>query len=245
MSFSWTRIRAILVKELSDYRRNRFVMVFTMTILPLIFIAVPTVQLLAAPAAASSSKLDARVGVSLLYLLLIPAIVPSAVAAYSVIGEREQGTLEPILITPIRREEFLIGKALAVVGPTLVVAYTLFGLFLAIAALFAHSGIESAIFAGSHIPVQVAFTPLLAGWSIWVGIAISARSSDVRVAQQLSVLANLPPVAIVALMGFNVIKPSIGLALGLGAALLALDALGWRAVAAMFDRERLITGTRA
>jgi ABC-type Na+ efflux pump permease subunit len=244
MSFSRTRVRAIIIKELSDYRRNRFVMVFAMTLLPLIFIAAPTVQLLTAPAAASS-KLDARVGLSLLYMLLIPATVPSTVAAYSVIGEREQGTLEPILITPIRREEFLIGKALAVVIPTLVVAYAIFGIFLAIAALFAHPAIESAIFAGSHIPVQLAFTPLLAGWSIWVALAISARSSDLRVAQQLSVLANLPPVAIVALMGFNVITPSTGLALGLAAALLALDALGWRAVAAMFDRERLIAGKRS
>ena len=104
--------------------------------------------------------------------------------------------------------------------------------------------LRSAIFAGSHIPIQVAFTPLLAGWSIWVGIAISARSSDVRFAQQLSVLANLPPVAIVALMGFNVIAPSTGLALGLAAILIAVDALGWRAVAAMFDRERLIAGAR-
>ena len=68
------------------------------------------------------------------------------------------------------------------------------GLFLLIAALLADPGIESAIFAGSHIPIQVGFTPLLAGWSIWVGIAVSARS-DVRAAQQLSVVANLPPVA--------------------------------------------------
>jgi ABC-2 type transport system permease protein len=105
MSFSWKRVRAITLKELTDYRRNRFVMVFTMTLLPLIFIVAPTIQLLTAPAVAASSKLDARVGISLLYMLLIPAIVPSTVSAYSVVGEREQGTLEPILITPVRREE--------------------------------------------------------------------------------------------------------------------------------------------
>jgi ABC-2 type transport system permease protein len=104
---------------------------------------------------------------------------------------------------------------------------------------------ETAIFSGSHIPVQLIFTPLLSGWSIWVGIAISVRSSDIRVAQQLSVFASLPPVAIVALMGFNVITPSTGLAVGLAAALLALDVFGWRAVAAMFDRERLIAGVRS
>ncbi|MBV8990923.1 MAG: hypothetical protein JO372_20410 [Solirubrobacterales bacterium] len=60
MSFRRTRVKAILVKKLSDYRRSHFVMVFTMTLLPLIFFAAPTVQLLTAPAAASSSKLDAR-----------------------------------------------------------------------------------------------------------------------------------------------------------------------------------------
>ncbi len=97
---------------------------------------------------------------------------------------------------------------------------------------------------GSHLLVQLLFTPLLACWSIWVGIAISARSADVRVAQQLGVFASLPPLAIVALITLNVISPSTGLALGLAAALLVLDGLGWRAVAAMFDRERLVTGGR-
>jgi ABC-2 type transport system permease protein len=243
VSFSWTRVAAILVKELRDYRRNRFV-IGTMAFLPLIFIAAPMVQLLTAPASAGSAKLDARVGLSLLYMLLIPAVVPSTLAAYSVVGEREQGTLEPILITPIRREEFLVGKALAVAGPALTIAYAVFGIFLAATALFANAGISSAVFAGSHVLVQLLFTPLLAGWSIWVGIAISARSTDIRVAQQLSVFASLPPLAIVALMQFKVITPSTGLALALAAALLIVDVLGWRAVAAIFDRERLITGTR-
>jgi ABC-2 type transport system permease protein len=38
---------------------------------------------------------------------------------------------------------------------------------------------------------------------------------------------------------------STGLAVGLAAALLAVDLLAWRVVAAMFDRERLVTGRRA
>ncbi len=100
------------------------------------------------------------------------------------------------------------------------------------------------MFEPSHLLVQLLFTPLIAGWSIWVGIAISARSSDVRAAQQLSVLATLPPTAVVALVSLNVITASTGLSLALAAALLALDGLGWRAVAVMFDRERLIAGAR-
>jgi ABC-type transport system involved in multi-copper enzyme maturation permease subunit len=243
VSLSWARVGAILQKELRDYRRNRFV-VLTMSFLPLIFIAAPMVQLFTIKVSITSGKFDARIGLSLLYMLILPAVIPSVLSAYSVVGEREQGTLEPLLTTPIHREEFLVGKALAALLPTLAVAYVIFGIFLAAVAAFAHPAVASAIFERDHLLVQLLFTPLVAGWSIWVGLAISTRMSDVRAAQQLAVLASLPPVAIVALMNFNVLTPSVALALGLAAALLLIDGLAWRVVAAMFDRERLVTGGR-
>ena len=241
MSFSWTRAGAILQKELRDYRRNRFV-VLTMAILPLVFIAAPIVSIFSINASTTSARLDTRIGISLLYLLILPAIIPSVLSAYSVVGEREQGTLEPVLITPIHREEFLVGKALAALLPTLFVAYVIFGIFLGAAAAFAHPAVASAVFERDHLLVQLLFTPLIAGWSIWAGIAVSTRVSDVRAAQQLTIFASLPPLAIVALLSFNVITPSLGLALGLAAGLLVIDGLAWRVVAAMFDRERLVTG---
>jgi hypothetical protein len=64
----------------------------------------------------------------------------------------------------------------------------------------------------------------------------------VRSAQQLSVLGTLPLLAILALISLNVITVSAGVAVGVAAVLLAIDLLAWRAVAAMFDRERLIIG---
>lgn len=243
MSFSWERVAAIFQKELRDYRRNRFV-IGTMTVLPLLFIVLPMVQLFAANAAVDTAKLNQHIGLSLLYILVIPAFLPSSLSAYSVVGERDQGTLEPVLTTPIHREEFVIGKALAAFVPTLVIAYVVFGIFLGAAALFAHPVIASAIYSGTHVLVQLLFTPLLAAWAIWVGIAVSVRSTDVRVAQQLSVLGTLPLLAILGLISLNVITVSSGLAVGLAACLSAVDLFAWRAVAAMFDRERLITGAR-
>jgi ABC-type transport system involved in multi-copper enzyme maturation permease subunit len=244
MRFSWARVGAIVQKELRDYRRNRFV-VYTMLFLPLIFIAAPMIQLFTIKVSTTSSKLDTRLGISLLYMLIVPAIIPSVLSAYSVVGEREQGTLEPILTTPIHSDEFLIGKALAAFLPTLAVAYVIFGIFLGAVAIFANQAVASAVFERNHLLVQLLFTPLVAGWSIWAGIAISSRMSDVRAAQQLAVVASLPPVAVVALVNLNVIAPSLGLALGLAAALLLIDAMAWRVVAAMFDRERLVTGARS
>ena len=241
---SGTRVRAIFVKELRDYRRNRFVML-TMALLPVLFIVIPIVDIFVLPAAASSAALDRRIGLALLYMLIIPAVVPATLAAYSVVGEREQGTLEPVLTTPIRAAEFLLGKALAALVPTLVISYAVFGIFLACVGFFAQPAIADAVFEAPHLLIQLLFTPLLAGWSIWVGIAISARSSDVRVAQQLGTLASLPPLAVTALLSFGVIQQSVALGVALGAALLLVDVLGWRIVSALFDRERLVTGIKA
>ena len=124
-SFSWTRVGAIVRNESRDYRRNRFVVV-TMSMVPIAFIIAPMIQLFAANATASTTHLNARIGLSLIYMLVIPVSVPAVLSAYSVVGERGQGTLESVLTTPIRRQEFLIGKALAAFVPALVIAYTIF-----------------------------------------------------------------------------------------------------------------------
>ena len=68
--------------------------------------------------------------------------------------------------------------------------------------------------------------------------------SDIRVASQLSTLGSLPLVVVTSAMAFDVIHPTLGLALGFAVLLLILDGIGWRLVAATFDRERLITATR-
>jgi ABC-type Na+ efflux pump permease subunit len=238
MSVSKRRVRAILRKELREYRRNGNI-IFAMVIFPLIFLIQPllTVLTLSAPAGPGQQHV-------LLYMLAIPALVPGTLAAYSVVGERQQGTLEPVLATPIRREEFLLGKAAAAFIPAVAISYAVLAFFLACVELFAHPGIAPAILQGPDLLAQLLFTPLIAAWSIWVGIAISARSSDVRVAGQLSLLASLPMVAVTTLIAVNVIPASLGLALAGAAVLLVLDTLGWRITSASFDRERLITGTR-
>jgi ABC-type transport system involved in multi-copper enzyme maturation permease subunit len=239
VSLSTRRVRAISRKELREYRRNGFI-IATMAILPMIFLVQPLVVVFVLPTSASSALRQEHL---LVYMLGIPALVPAAVASYAVVGERQQGTLEPVLTTPIRREEFLLGKALAAFVPSLGVSYAVFAFFLGCVELFARPAVASALLRGPELLAQLLFTPLLAGWSIWLGIAISARSSDLRVAQQLGTLACLPSVAVTSLIAFNVIPATLALALVLGVLLLILDGVGWQIVSAMFDRERLMTAT--
>ena len=60
-----------------------------------------------------------------------PAAYATILAAYSVAGERQQGSLEPVLTTPVPSEEFLLGKAFAALVPSVVVAYVVHTIFLA------------------------------------------------------------------------------------------------------------------
>jgi hypothetical protein len=186
----------------------------TAAVLPVVFLIGPTASILDIKAGALSATLDTRV------------------------------TLEPVLTTPIRRAELLIGKAAAIFLPSAALGYVIFGVFVAITQLAASPPVAAAVRHAPQLPAALVFIPLLAAWAIWVGLAISARVSDTRVAQQLSTLGSLPPVALAALMQFKVISPTVGLVAALAGGLLAVDCAACLAVARLFDRERLITGTR-
>jgi ABC-type Na+ efflux pump permease subunit len=243
MSISAARIGAVVRKELTEFRRSPLI-VGTMAVLPVIFLVVPTVTILSQSASEGRAALQKVVGFALLYLLLIPAVLPSTVAAYSVVGERDQGTLEPLLTTPIRREELLIGKAAAALIPAVGVGYLILGAFLAIVQFGADPVVASTVWHAPELLGEVFFIPLLGGWAIWVGLAISSKVSEVRIAQQLGILASFPPIALIALMSFAVITPTLGLALILGGVLLVIDIGAYLFVSRLFDRERLITGTK-
>jgi ABC-type Na+ efflux pump permease subunit len=210
---------------------DRWTELYAMVIFPVVFLIQPVIQILTLPSSASPTLHHEH---SLVYMVAIPALVPAALASYSIVGERLQGTLEPILATPIRREELLLGKALAAFVPSLAVSYAVYALFIGIVELFAHPGVAPALIQGPTLLTQLLFTPLLAALSIWVGIAVSARSSDARTAGQLSILVSLPSVAVTTLIAFNVIPATLPVALTFGAGLLILVRIGWRAASVIF-----------
>jgi hypothetical protein len=146
-------VRAIFRKELREYRHNGFI-IWTMAIFPLIFLIQPLVVVFLLPPSASSELGHEHL---LLYMLGIPALVPAAVAAYAVVGERQQGTLEPVLTTPIRRPEFLLGKALAALVPSVAIAYAVYALFLGCVELFAQPPVASALLRGPDLVAQLLF----------------------------------------------------------------------------------------
>lgn len=73
-------------------------------------------------------------------------------SAYAVVGEREQGTLEPVLTTPVGRAELAIGKAAAIFMPAAALGYLIFGVFVAITQLAAAPPVAAAVLHAPQLP---------------------------------------------------------------------------------------------
>jgi ABC-type transport system involved in multi-copper enzyme maturation permease subunit len=238
---SFQRVLTVVRKEVREFRRNRFV-IGTMAVLPVVFLITPLVTLFRIPDSASGAAVRSAVGTLSLLMLIIPLVIPPVIAAYSVVGERDQGTLEPVLTAPVTASELLLGKAVAAFVPSVGVAYAVYFIAAISIRIGAAHVVSEVVWHTPQLLAQILFTPLLALWAIWVGIGISTRASDVRVAQQLATLAGLPLLGFTSLISFQVITPSVPLAIGLALALLAADLVAWRVVSRLFDRERLVTG---
>jgi len=104
--------------------------------------------------------------------------------AISVVREREKGTLEALIVSPIRRWELLLGK----IVPNLLVAYGQ----MTMALLVAHYVFDVPI-RGSLVLLYV--LSLLFMWgTLGVGILVSAASRTVPQAMQLAFLTFLPSI---------------------------------------------------
>ena len=129
--------------------------------------------------------------------LLLSMIVPSTIAAYSIIGEKTSHTLEPLLATPVRRWQLLAGKMLAALLPAVLVTWVSGGLFIAELAILTDANVVSHVVTGGWLILFIAGTPLLGLIAVAVMTGISSRVNDTRTAQQLSIWAVVPIAGII------------------------------------------------
>lgn len=177
---------------------------------------------------------------ALMYFLILPAVIPLAIAAYSIIGEKEQGSLEPLLATPISDLELFLAKALASVIPALVLTWGSFGLFLGVSIPLV-GGIPPHVLTPPWIAAIFGLTPFLSLFSVGVTLLVSSRATDARAAYQVSSLAILP--GIVPLIVYSSKKTLVSLFLvGLeGAVLIVASIVVLYFAIKVFRREQILT----
>lgn len=178
---------------------------------------------------------------SVLYLLL-PLIVPSVIAAYSIVGEKTSRTLEPLLATPVRVWELLLGKSLSALIPALLVTWICGIVFIVGCALLAVSGrVFASIITPGWLLVLVLWTPLLALIAIAVMVAVSSRVNDPRTAQQVSAWVVVPFMTLFLGQISGLIVLGTTFALSVFVVLILLAILTIWAAGKLFQREVILT----
>ncbi len=179
------------------------------------------------------------------FFFLLPLIIPSVIAAYSIVGEKAGRTLEPLLASPLRTWQLLLGKALAALLPAVAVTWLLGGFFvIGVRALAVSPRVIAAVITPGWLTVLILCTPLLSLVTIALMVGVSARVHDPRTAQQISGVLVLPVMTFVAgqVTGRLVLSPA--LAAGLTVVLALLAALTLLAASRLFAREAVLTRWR-
>lgn len=233
-------VRALVRKELREYRHHRMI-VLTATILPVAFLFLPVMNLVLYDAERAIGGVDFAVGQAMFCFFLTPVIIPATMAAYSVIGERDQGTLEPMLTLPLDDREFLAGKVLAIVLPAVGATWLIFSIYYLLVLVAVEDPVRGAALNPTWVFAMVLMAPLMAMFSTLTGMAFSARSRDVRVAEHLSGLVLLPSMFPILLVVTNAIPAIVVTWVVLAAVVGMVDAGLWRVALRAFERERAIS----
>ncbi len=135
------------------------------------------------------------------YFLLIPAMVPMAIATQSVIGEKTARSLEPQLATPMEVSELLIGKAISAATPAVLATWAVFLAYGFVNGAIAEPVLTELIFNDVWRVAMISLVPLICLLSVLLGIIVSSRVNDARAAQQIGGFIVIPVIA-VAVAGF-------------------------------------------
>lgn len=179
--------------------------------------------------------------ISLLFLL-VPVALTTIAGAYSVVGEKTQKTLEPLLATPVTDLELFLGKALGLLIPAVAVTTCAGGLVIASVALFTRIHFGAALLPDlSWLLVLLVISPLVALLGILTSLAISARAADPQAAQQVAGLLTTPLILLFVMVLVRGLAVSPRL-LGAFAGFLALLDFGALClVVGRFHREEILT----
>lgn len=233
---AWTIAR----KDLSVFRKNKQVF-YSMLVMPIMFgIFIPVIFVFSL----ASAPLDAAITLSnflVMFLLFVPASIPSIIGSNSIVGEKVEKSLEPLLATPITDGELLLGKTLASVVPTLLATYVAAAIFTVIFDVSAIINWGTLLFPSINWALSLFFlAPLVCILSVEANVIISARVNDVRAAQQLGSFVILPIIMITVfgtlLGGTSTLLPII-----IGIILAVIDLALFNLSKATFQREEILT----
>jgi ABC-2 type transport system permease protein len=249
------KVWLILQKEITEILQQR-ILLFTIALFPLFMIG-SAGYLLANPlngvhlpispsdprfAGLASFQIDQMAIGSMfrVYLLAQPLLIPAVIAAYSIVGEKNNRTLEPLLAAPVRTWQLLVAKCLSAMIPAVAVTWISGGIFIAEVARLASPVVFQNIITPGWLLILILTVPVLVITPVALTVMISSRVNDPRTASQVSSLIFIVLVLAFSLFGSGLVfSPTLALIVTMGLALIG-GGLVWGATR-VFQREAILT----
>jgi len=236
----------VAAKELRVLVRRRSVLFYAVG-LPLILSVLFSLVVKTDIAPPSGIASDYRLGLeSLTYFFVVfAAILPASIAAYSIVGEKVEKSLEPLLATPVTDREILLGKSLAAFVLPVPAIWVGASIFMAAADYLTHDALSYYYFPDWESGVMLLIlVPLAATMSIELAVIASARVGDVRGANQIASLMFVPFMGVFLAGVEGAFSFSTGNLLIVSGVVLVVDVALSFLSAATFRREEMLTKWR-
>jgi ABC-2 type transport system permease protein len=236
---------AVAAKDFKIFRRKSTV-IYACVALPLVVgIAFPLiVQYTLGKNRINAVTAPAFMDAFSIWFLIGAAVIPAAIASYSLVGEKIQKSLEPLLATPMTDGEILLGKTISGLLVPAAAIYAGSILYMVLMDLVTQSTLGYFYYPNWHMGVILLGAPLTSLFSVELNVIISSRMNDVRTAQQMGMLSAIPffPLYIASELGFFALTDTNLLILA--GVIFIVDAVLFFVSRATFQREEILTKWR-
>lgn len=176
------------------------------------------------------------------WFVILAASLPAGIASYSIVGEKIQKSLEPLLATPMSDSEILLGKCIASFVPPIAAIYASSLIYMILMDVITSTGLGYLYYPNLGFGIiLLLLAPLASILTIELTVILSARANDVRTVQQFTGALFFPFLIIYVMTEIGVIElNTINLVIMSGIFLLA-DLLLFYLSTKTFNREEILT----
>jgi len=230
----------VATKDMRVFTRKKYA-IYSMVLFPLIVsIGLPLV--IHFVGARNAARIPILMNSFSFFFLIGAAMLPILLASYSLVGEKIEKSLEPLLAAPITDSELLLGKSIAAFIPPVGAIYISSIVFMALANLVTHNTLGYLYFPNWTIGlVLLLLTPLSAILSIEWSVIVSSRANDARAAQMQGLFIALPLLAIYVASEVQAISLDTRTLLSISGVILIADIILFFLSTRTFQREEILT----
>lgn len=234
---SWT----IATKDFNIFMKKKRIL-YTLIILPLLLSVGLPLTVMSLAGSAETADIVALLNAFSYFYIIMAYILPSTLASYSILGEKIEQSLEPLLATPITDSELLFGKTMASFLPCVGIIYVGSIIFMVLSDLSIYNSVGYLFFPNwSMAFILLLAVPLSSILSIQLNVIISSRVNDVRTANQLGMILFIPFIAVYVLLETNVLSLNVVNLFAISVILLIADTILFYINKATFNRDAILT----